>query len=364
MDPVEETRMILAGISAALNLADKSVAVGRSVRDHIRTNQRQKASRREIFSLLDVGPGMLRNFRVSTSHPTSPNDVLPIADIEALAAIVDRSLADSVQTLGAFLDDDDVAADFEEDMLLIGSPESEPLTRLIFGYESLQVGLGVGYLGGTMPLVYRWEEEWERTDQALCLQARPGGAIAVRPNWPLMKTQPSPRSIYPRTSNGYLSQDFLIVTKIPNFLTESAWQRGRSIVSVGGLHSVGTRAVELMLNNSDIVFDLLRRVEALSPGTRWLQIVLAVDSIDHDPETGSKPTAVHVHDVVELDIPDSLVKTARSVVASRLEAWKASLLYGHPLANRARVGFELKPPFSPEDQLILDAVSHTGNWSK
>lgn len=348
---------VLRSLPAALRVSNGSVRAGKYIREKFNRYPKPNPLSKEFLRILDLDSGASKSFRVSSVHPAALPFTSSESDLDALAALLDPKLAAVVAELGLLGKDDTVTIDLDDDIVLIGSPEAEPLTRLLFGYEALPDAYGMTYRGDTLPLIYRWEEEWESAKHANCFQRRANGSIAVRPNWPLVKMCPKKITLYPRLAGDFLLEDFLIITKVPNFLTEEAWQRGRAILSVAGLHSTGTRAAALALEDERLLEDLVARVAGLPPGSRWLQIVVAITEIDHFHERGSMPVRATVHDVVSLDLSDEDLLSARKAVQRSLATWQLALEANTAAAKvPGRLGFEVEPPFTAEKQELLNVA--------
>lgn len=318
---------------------------------------RKNASRsRTLLELLDLQEQAGWSYWMPTHHPTSagPDDIRG-ADIDALEAVLGADTAGEISGSASWADFADPAELFARNLVLIGSPESEPLTRLLLGYELRPDGRGTHYRGDTVPLVYRWHEELS-SPLALCVHYRESGVHAVRPNWPLVWAIADKEGVeYPALSvEGDLLEDFLIVTVIPNFITARGWQRGAKIVSIAGLHGVGTRAALTLVRDDDVATELQRLVQELPARRTGFQAVIKVTSIDHDALTGSQPLRVHVHEVVPLTLSSEALETARTAATAALPAWH------HQLDNRptpARtLGADLSPPLTAEDRAVLDFV--------
>lgn len=350
----------LSGASSALNVVDKSIKASQAAAAFVRVRRTRSANADRFLKILNLGPDTARAFRISATHPIHDSSPYVGADLFALEAISDPAIvAAELDDFGLW--DDDVRTDLENDIVLIGSPESEPLTRLVFGYEELPNAAGTAYLGGTIPLVYGWEEELSRCE-VLCVHNRAVGHVAIRPNWPLVVRQPELKYEWPHLGKGnYLEEDFLIITKIPNFLSDRALQSGYSMVSIAGLHGVGTRAIGTLLDtkNASVLQDVLERLEVALRSSPWFQVVIKVTSIDHQDQRGSMPLAVTCRDVVSLDLPQRVIKQAQEVIVSRIDGWLTTEKSPAGRAKGTRLGFDLHRPFSPEEQAVFRAIGGT-----
>lgn len=345
----------LPELSAAVTIGRAAVEVRASIARALRGRERLLKAAQPLFDEFRLGPSSPRTFRLSSDHPTHPRLQAPSADLAALGVLIDPFLP-MILAQDAF-EHESVTLDLDSNIVLIGSPESEPMTRLVFGYESAGAS-GYAYANGTIRLPYRWNEHISGASHALCLQRRPGGGIAIRPNWPLVAslTGGCERSTWPYISNGFLSEDYLLITRVPNFLSERALTSGKTILSVAGLHGVGTRAVELLFRDARLVGETLDRIDAMQLRGRPLQALFSINSIDHDSPSGSVATSLRLVDVAAVAFSDDELTEARRTVASRVLPWLDDLRS----ANRyPQLGREIQPPFSPEDYSLIDMVRGT-----
>jgi hypothetical protein len=290
-------------------------------------------------------------FRLSDSHPIYANGQVPAADVAAFSCLVDPAFAVQYGDPSMYLEDDP-ELDAECDLILFGSPESETLTRALLGYKHDTSGV-LTYVE-TVPLAYRWLEDPSKVS-VYCLQHRPGGAIAVRPNWPLVATSPEFRE-YPKLRNGWLDEDYLVITRVPNFVSDRARQAGRAILSIAGLHGIATRSIGLALADEAIVQDLLDLVSRHP----WFQVVIKVTAISHgDTNTGSLPTRVELYRTCALDLSEQVLESASKKFAALLIGESSS-----PILPRNRsYGFEIDPPFTPEKRAQISLLERLGRFS-
>ena len=214
---------------------------------------------------------------------------------------------------------DDIVMGLGDGLVLIGSPEAEAVTSLAFGYERRSDGRGMRYLGSTIDLPYRWEEN-EEVVHARCSRMVPGRGRVERPNWPIVD-QAGIRSkmLYPTIRNdGMIYTDLLLITKVPNFLTVESYQCNRSIISVAGTHGTGTRAVGRLLKDDQA----LRRIATgLAGRTSSFQVLVEAGNISHTARRGSVAGSIVVRDVRTFDLPESGWRDATNHVQGRLHSW-------------------------------------------
>lgn len=288
------------------------------------------------------------SFRLSDSHPTLVPNQAPSADLRAFIALVGEQFTEAIGEISAYSESNSVV-DIEEDLVLFGSPESETFTRHLFGYKYSPLGDKLVHLG-KIPLPFRWDED-PTSVVVRCLQYRHGGSIAIRPNWPLFCSDQS-RRVFPLLKDGFLAEDYLLITRIPNYATVRSHQSGRAILSISGLHGIGTSAISLVLENSDIANQIADAAER----DMWFQAVVRVSAITHDEVEGSIPVRVQLDHLVNLAIPDTVLEAARrslvqQVIADKPEDRRRDLAFG----------VEISKPFTPEKYGLLEAVRKHGS---
>lgn len=281
--------------------------------------KRDELTRANAFrEALGVAQAEIYNYRLATNHPLYPVGTPHPDDLEAFAAILgtDAKCWDQAVQWAA---EGENTGQLSEGFVLIGSPEAEAITRLVFGYESRGAGRGMRHIGVGIPFPFRWEED-DSLVKASYKKYVPERGLVERRNWPVLDQRgDSIRSIFPRLDNkGMLTSDLLLISKIPNFLTVDSFQSGRSIVSVAGTHGVGTRAIELLLRNRK----LMAQIESdIGRSQQYFQVLLEVGNVKHDKKNGSRARRIDVRAVAPLDLPDRLWSSARREAEIRMPKW-------------------------------------------
>jgi hypothetical protein len=207
--------------------------------------------------------------------------------------------------------EDDVRTDTACDLVLIGSPTAEGLSRLVFGYRPDGDADSLVLDQAPVDLPFRWVISKNLVDpQAVARRFVAGRGMVERPNWRIE----GPRRVYvPRVDeNGLLLEDYLLVTKLRNYLSRGAFDEGYSIVSFGGTHGTGTRALELIFKDKDIIGVI---GEQLRSRPAAFQMLFRIYDIDHNPSTGSRARGLHlVEDVTILPDSEQIWRTAAQIL--------------------------------------------------
>ena len=205
---------------------------------------------------------------------------------------------------------DSVWGSLHENLVLIGSPTSEGVSRLVFGYEARDGRSDELIRRTDAPLDLPFTMTLDRGDMAIGSTARrivAGRGDVARPNWRI--TGPHGTYVPEVDSDGWLQTDYLIVTRMPNFLTPAGLEQGRHIVSLAGAHGTGTRAVDRLVSDRS----LLRKLgdSSVGRGRTPFQALFRVSGMQHHPRRGSRATRIEI-----VDEPISLTQ--------RFETWTAA----------------------------------------
>jgi hypothetical protein len=209
----------------------------------------------------------------------------------------------------------------DDSFVLIGSPEAEAIARLAYGYRAKPDGTGMA-LGPNPPirLAYRWEEDAENiTSESGRIVA--GRGLVRRRNWPIVDTSGNAEHLRIPTvdHDGLMATDWLVVTRTPNYLTTTAYELGRSLISVAGAHGAGTRAIKLLLNDEAALVEV---ASALRSHDSAFQILIEVTKVDHHPKRGSTPQDIRIHGVRPLELADRDWRAATAAVQADLDRWR------------------------------------------
>lgn len=280
-----------------------------------RLNRNRRQVRRAV-ELLGIRDSEMFNYRVAMQHPDHPRGAPHPDDGYAFVSVASEAASRAMERRN-FAVTDSIPATLDEGFVLIGSPESELLTSAAFGYTRRDDGLGMKFTGDVLDLPYRWEED-QTNVAATCTRYVPGRDLVTRPNWPIIdNTGTRIRTIAPVVRNdGMLASDFLLITRLPNFLSDIGLQSGRSLISIGGTHGTGTRAIDVLLRDRTA----LRKIADEVPmGTGAFQILLEAGVIDHNRHNGSVATKVQIRDIRSLERPNWMWDRARSAALAKLQ---------------------------------------------
>ena len=167
------------------------------------------------------------------------------------------------------------------DVVLIGSPTAENTSRRVFGYvPDGDDSLALDNLPFDLP--YRWVLSRNQIDErATSKRLVQDKGVVERPNWRIE----GHRMFVPRTDgDGFLQDDYLLVTKLRNYTSQAAVDSGKYLLSLGGTHGLATRGIELLMSNRHVLGDLARK---LPDDPAAFQAVFRVGDVEHGP-SGSK----------------------------------------------------------------------------
>lgn len=297
-----------AGARATKQGFDASVSLAQLLKRR-RSARRQSA---QGLALIGVKNDDMFQYRVAMRHPNivpgqpHPDDAL------AFVSIASRSAALAMEQQ-RFTEIESIPADLDSGFVLLGSPEAEVLTSVIFGYRRKEDGTGMEYLGNTLELPFRWQEDSAKVE-AECTRMVPGSGKATRPNWPVVdSTGLKEKLLYPRVANdGMIYTDYLLITRVPNFMTSVGFESRRSIISVAGTHGTGTRSVERLLGDRSALAAIAAEI---GPETEACQILVEASDISHSKLSGSVARKVRVVSMVKFDRPEWKWISARNAAS-------------------------------------------------
>lgn len=224
---------------------------------------------------------------------------------------------------------DEIRVDVAENsLLLFGSPTSEGLSRVVFDYSELPDRDGLASHDRPLDFAYAWNLDPESVGEGEVGRYVPGKGVVRRPPWQIssFKSQ-GPTSFVPETdSEGMITEDYLLITRMRNFLSPVAQAQGRFLVSFGGAHGTGTRAVACLFNDKRLLREVLETLKAKHREAsgqyagipKAYQLLFRVSGIKHT-KAGSIPHRLELADAVILGDDDSKWDLARRRVAPRLQ---------------------------------------------
>lgn len=310
--------------SAATQLAVHAGPVALGSLPAIGRWRRRRAESNRVRRILGADGDEVYEYRLPMrGHPLLNFDGPHPDDATAFAALAGPSLTHS-RTRG-WTEQEQVISHLSENIVCIGSPESEPLLRLVLGYRRRPGMAGTAYEGHAFRPAYLWCEDPTEVDSD-CLRAVRGAGIVARPNWPLLfhKDGNTQRLIPQTDRQNFLIEDYLLITVLPNFLTRKGLSQGKRIISVAGIHGIGTAAIGRVLRSQKM---LLNIGEGLPQTTPYFQVLARAHKIRHDQVLGATARALEIVDVVPIEVEYDTWVAAQGVCAQRFPDW---LLEQHP----------------------------------
>jgi hypothetical protein len=139
-------------------------------------------------------------------------------------------------------------------------------------------------------LPFRWEISKSHVDgSAIARRFVAGKGLVGRPNWRII----GPNGIYiPKVDeDGMLEEDYLLVTRLRNYLSEASLDTDHFVVSFGGTHGTGTRALNLLYKDRSV----LKKVgDQLHKRPAAFQVLLRVGNMKHDPVAGTHARSIAI----------------------------------------------------------------------
>lgn len=181
-----------------------------------------------------------------------------------------------------------------------------------------------------LDLPYAWELDPDRLGDGRVGRYVRGKGKVERPLWRIkdLRRGESEYLVPTADAEGLLHEDYLLITRVRNFLSDDGPARGQFLVSFGGAHGTGTRAVALLLKDPVLLGKVLERLrEKQSKSTGRLggrpdayQLLFRTSDIEHSAK-GSIPRALELVDATILPDNDAIWDHAHRLVRPRLKRW-------------------------------------------
>jgi hypothetical protein len=310
-------------VTVAVRAIREVTEMVRGLGSFVATARQQAAEVREAKQLLGLSEPAGEAYRSDAVHPLyTPGKLHPDNEAALLAASIDLGLNHMVQRDEIHVD----AAD--NSLLLFGSPTSEGLSRVVFDYSELPDRDGLACLDRPLDFAYAWDLDPESVGDGEVGRYVPGKGVVRRPPWQItsFRSQGPTRFVPETDSEGMITEDYLLVTRMRNFLSPAAQAQGRFLVSFGGAHGTGTRAVACLFRDKRLLRQVLEALKQkhreasgqLAGVPKAYQLLFRVSGIKHT-ERGSIPHHLELADAVILGDNESSWDLARRRVAPRLK---------------------------------------------
>ena len=256
-------------------------------------------------------------YRSDNTHPLYPKSTALHPDnFDALTTLTQYKIT-RASYQNKLLVTDSVEGNFERDLVLVGSPVAEGCSRIVFGYEPQPNDTDSLLLADPpVDLPYYWVLDRGRVE-ATAARVVAGKGVRTRPNWRIQSTLGAGRLYIPRVdSGGLLEDDYLLITRVRNYLSANALQTDKTIVTIGGTHGTGTKAIEVLLREQTVLSELSNKLK----GATAYQALFRVGKIQHE-SFGSRASAIELLDVKILPDSDHVWSTAREKTQSKVQQW-------------------------------------------
>lgn len=204
-----------------------------------------------------------------------------------------RTTLDAAKAFGAVLDiveerirriDQLIALNGHGNLITFGSPTSNLIARAAMRYGPTADGSdGLEYWGDRgLELTIRYELNGERIRRSdaphrVVTRVVQGREHAI-PNWGIVR---GPGGVEcPELRGDKLTQDYLLISSLPNVFHRGSLDAGHRIVNFGGTHREGTAATTRLFTNQNILESLRERIRSAqgsAPTPPYWQALLSVD---------------------------------------------------------------------------------------
>jgi hypothetical protein len=208
-----------------------------------------------------------------------------------------------------------------------GSPTSDGGTRILFGYG--EEGENNRLIRTTEPLELPFYWELEDVGDDLAFRFVRGKGKVGRPLWRIVESRTAHSHIPEIDSEKMLKTDYLLVTRVRNYLSEG-WLAGKFVTSFGGAHGTGTRAAELLAADRRelakvrvALRELAKQAGLQQEAPPCFQLLFEVD-IDNDEKRGSRGRKIRLVAQALIDNSDEHWKSAANCIAPARNEWARS----------------------------------------
>lgn len=239
--------------------------------------------------------GDLKNdfkFTLGTSHYLYKGQIHP-ADKAAAITLGNVSTPGlkSIETIGEQFQPNE----FNGNYICIGSPTTNLLARYILQYKPDQSHISL--LRTQEPVLdleyeYVFDKNFMKEHGIIDHYMDCHGKLI--PNWSLRNIKTNEIFIPKIDDNNKLLTDYLLITVIPNLLTEQALESGKKIIIFAGAHAVGTNSLDLVFKNKKILKSISKQVAGISC---W-QALIEVDRVYYDEISEKRPLPFSVSEKV------------------------------------------------------------------
>ena len=263
-------------------------------------------------------------YRSDNTHPLYPwSSSLHPDNFDALTTLTQYKVV-RAEDQGLLLVADSVHGDCECDLVLVGSPTAEGCSRIVFGYTSPSDDSDSLILANPpVDLPYYWIlDKRSISPNATAARFVEGKGRVRRPNWRIEGHVGAGHLYVPTvdvTEENLLCDDYLLISRVRNYLSTEALDSGKTILTFGGAHGVGTKAIDLLLRDRRLLSELGSKLT----GATAYQALFRVGNIDHGP-LGSRAGKIDLIDIQVLPDTDQVWRTAHNKVKLVVEQWLRS----------------------------------------
>jgi hypothetical protein len=237
----------------------------------------------------------LQNQFLRDGHPAHPADI----------AAISRLLPGDLGSRPVSPTEDEIRVSLRRSVVTAGSPASDGLSRVMFGYEGAPDHLS-RTSNHPIQTPYHWLLNAADVNPA---KYYIGGELVDRPNWNVADAGGSALDAPATNDNGVLVSDWLLVTRLRNFLNQDAFTRGDFILSVAGAHGLGTMAAGMLVRDASMCREIDSR---LRHGQAEFQVLVKVAA------DGAQPTEIELVDVQSFEHSEADYVAARAFAEAAL----------------------------------------------
>lgn len=170
-------------------------------------------------------------------------------------------------------------------LVTLGSPSTNALTAITFQYRYHNLGVNYGFIRERetqfeLPFEYFMDGKY-LIDNGAIYKRKINDELEIGPNWGI-KNNSTNNLILPKVNNaGFIKTDYLLITVLPNIYEKKELDTNSKIIILGGAHGTGTKAIDLLFRNKNVLTQLINKTENI----QYWQALIEINEIAYNERT-------------------------------------------------------------------------------
>lgn len=253
---------VLSDVKTCIEVGDKSVSLIKNFKNWRSDIAIQKGYIETAKKALGIELGTYRVVHNAIKRNGEPRVELRHADIRAMKAISSLDLGNAIKNNSLEFVNELPSEELNSNMYTVSSVISDAYARVLFDYVPADEQGYLKYEGRLIDFPMRMICDKDKLgtinivrDKSIHVVRDDG--IAIVPNWGVIiqRNDRDDDILYPQYDayTKFIIEDYLMITRIPNFMNTNALEQNKSIVITGGTHAEGTVAIENLLKDKKLL---------------------------------------------------------------------------------------------------------------